>query len=124
MARVSPLIVIILASTVSSCTDFGEVPSIAPDQVITVTMKNTDTFHYPTVGGDEDGAVITKQALHYRVSEIRRGASTNFIAVFVYQPETGYVGSDRAEIEVRTGSDGARPPTSITHVGFRFSIAN
>jgi hypothetical protein len=89
-----------------------------------VSLKNTDTFRYPTVGGDEEGARITVQANHYSVSEIRRNAETNWVAVYVYQPKTGYMGTDYVEIEIQSGSDGASPPTNIRTVGFRFVITN
>lgn len=89
-----------------------------------VSLKNTDTFRYPTVGGDEEGARITVQAKHYNVSEMRRNAETNWVAVYMYQPTTGYIGTDYAEIEIRTGSDGASSPTSIRTVAFRFVITN
>ena len=102
----------------------GDGSGTPPGEVVDVAMKNTDTFRYPTVGGDEEGALILRQALHYRLSEIQRNQSTHWIAVYVYQPEAGYVGGDSAEIEIRAGSDGASPPTRISRVRFRFSIAD
>jgi hypothetical protein len=95
-----------------------------PDSVETVIvyLKNTETFQYPTVGGDEEGATIAVQAEHYRISEIRRDAATDWYAVFVYQPAAGFVGEDHAEIEVQTGSDGASAPTNTRKIIFRFSI--
>jgi hypothetical protein len=90
----------------------------------TVPLKNTETYEYPTVGGDEDGARITKQASHYEVSEIRRNASTKYVAVYTYQPKTGYVGLDYVEIEIYTGSNGANPPSNIRTVKFNFVINN
>jgi hypothetical protein len=93
-----------------------------PVETITVSLQNAEVFHYPTVGGDEDGARIATQANHYRISEIRRDAATNWVAVYVYQPAPGFVGSDYAELEIFTGSDGASPPTSTKKVAFRFSI--
>jgi len=91
-------------------------------QTITVSLRNTDTYEYPTVGGDEEGARIVRQTTHHRVSEIRRDAGTNWIATYVYQPLAGYVGSDHAEIEILTGSDGASPPTNVRRVAFDFVI--
>jgi hypothetical protein len=90
---------------------------------LTVPLKNTETYNYPTVDGDEDGASI-KQASHYEVSEIRRNASTNFIAVYTYQPKSGYVGLDYVEIEICTGSNGASSPTNIRTVKINFVISN
>jgi len=44
--------------------------------------------------------------------------------VYIYQPKTGYIGTDYAEIEIQSGSDGASPPTNIRTVAFRFVITN
>jgi hypothetical protein len=93
-------------------------------QTIKVSLRNTETYQYPTVGGDEEGARVVRQAQHYSVSEIRRNAATNWIATYVYRPLAGFVGSDRAEIEILTGSDGASPPTHIKRVAFDFIIQN
>ena len=93
-----------------------------PVETVTVSLKNTETFQYPTVGGDEDGARISTQATHYRVSEMRRNAETNWVAVYVYRPAAGFVGSDYAEVEIFSGSDGASAPTSIRRVAFRFVV--
>lgn len=92
--------------------------------VISVSLKNADTYHYPTVSGDEDGARMSIQAEHYSISEIRRDAETQWVAVYVYRPSAGYVGADYAEIEIFTGSDGASAPTRITRIGFRFDVHN
>lgn len=92
-----------------------------PVEAVSVSLKNTETYQYPTVGGDEEGARISTQAKHYSISEIRRSAETNWIAVYVYRPTAGFVGSDYAEIEILTGSDGASP-SSIKTVVFRFVI--
>jgi hypothetical protein len=93
-----------------------------PVETVTVSLKNTETYQYPTVGGDEEGARISTQANHYSISEIRRNAETNWVAVYVYRPAAGFVGSDYAEVEILTGSDGASSPTSIRRVAFRFAV--
>jgi hypothetical protein len=93
-------------------------------EIVNVSLKNTETYHYPTVGGDEDGARISTQANHSSISEVRRNAETNWVAVYVYRPAAGFVGSDYAEVEIFTGSDGASAPTSIKKVAFRFVIHN
>ena len=93
-----------------------------PDsETIDVSLAAGELFEHPTVGGDEESASIVRQAEHSAVSEIRRNAQTNFVAVYVYQPAAGYTGSDRAEIEVSTGSDGASPPTRVTRIVCRFT---
>lgn len=115
--RVVPAVVFSLAVGLQACTE-----SI-PVERRTVSLKNTETFEYPTVGGDEEGARISVQAKHYSISEIRRGPATNWVAVYVYQPLAGFVGTDSVEIEILTGSDGASPPDMKKAV-FRFLVAN
>ena len=89
---------------------------------LTVSLSNSDTFEYPIVIGIEDGARITVQAEHAAVSEIRRNADTNWVATYIYQPISGYIGSDRVQLEVLTGSDGASPPPDIRRVIIEFRI--
>jgi hypothetical protein len=95
-----------------------------PDSVETVIvyLKNTETFQYRTVGGDEEGATISVQAAHYSISEIRRDAATNWYAVYVYQPAAGFLGEDSSEVEITSGWDGVSGPTNVKKIIFRFSI--
>ena len=90
--------------------------------VVDVSLKNTELYEYPTVGGDEEGARLVTQAAHFSVSEIRRNTATGFVATYVYQAASGFVGADQAEIEVLAGSDGASPPKRVRRIVFRFSI--
>jgi hypothetical protein len=101
-----------------SCTQSASV------ETVSVSLKSAETFQYPTVSGDEEGARISVQPKHYNTSEIRRNAATNWIATFVYQPTTGFVGSDDAAIEIMTGSDGASPPRNVKRVVFHFDVHN
>lgn len=116
LTRAAVLTVLVAIPVMHGCSN--------PDsfQTVVVSLKSTDTFHYPTVGGDEEGARIATQAKYYRISEIRRDAATNWVATYVYQPAAGFVGSDHAEIEVLTGSDGASPPTHVQRIAFQFTI--
>lgn len=91
-------------------------------ETITVSITNAERFQYPTAGGDEEGATISHQAQHHRISEIRRSAETNWVATYVYQAAPGFVGSDYAAIEIVTGSDGASSPRSIKTVAFHFTV--
>jgi hypothetical protein len=91
-------------------------------ETLSITLKNTETYEYPTVGGEEEGARVSAQASHFSVSEIRRDSATNWVAVYVYRPATGFVGSDRSELEILTGSDGGSGPTHVRKVVFRFAI--
>jgi hypothetical protein len=91
-------------------------------ETVNVTLKNTETYEYPTVGGEEEGARVSAQASHFSVSEIRRDSATNWVAVYVYRPATGFVGSDRSEVEILTGSDGGSAPSNVKKVVFHFAI--
>jgi hypothetical protein len=91
-------------------------------EAVSASLKNTETYRYAMVGGDEDGARISTQAKHYGISEIRRDSATGWVMTYVYQPAPGFVGSDYVEIEVITGSDGASPPTNIKRVALHFAI--
>jgi len=93
-------------------------------ETVSVSLRNTETYRHPTVGGDEEGTRIITQANHYSVSEIRRNATTNWVATYVYQPVPGFVGSDYVEIEILTGSDGASPPMNTKKVALHFVIHN
>ena len=93
----------------------------SPVDVLNVSLSNIDTFEYPTVGGDEDGARVATQPRHAEVSEIRRDAETNWVATYVYRPVAGYVGSDFAELEILTNSDGVSPP-DVRRLRIQFSV--
>ncbi len=56
--------------------------------------------------GDEEGAIIIVQALHFEVSEFARNETTNWSVVYTYKPTPGYVGKDSVEIETCTGCNG------------------
>jgi len=93
-------------------------------ETVHVSLQSAETFQYPTVGGDEESARIATQATHYSISELHRDSTTNWVAVYVYRPASGFVGSDYAELEISTGSDGASPPTNVKKVVLRFVIHN
>ena len=93
-----------------------------PLETVSVSLKNTDMYQYPTVSGDEDGAIVSTQPNHYSISEIRRNAETNWVAVYVYRPAAGFIGSDYAELTILTGSDGASPPTNTHKVALHFVV--
>ena len=101
-----------------ACKDASSVETVG------VSLTNSQAYKYPTVGGDEEGARISVQPSHAFTSEIRRSTETNWVATFIYQPTAGFVGSDYAEIEIMTGSDGASPPRNVKRVVFRFDIHN
>lgn len=91
-------------------------------EVIAVRLQGTQSYQLDLVGGDEEGARVVEQARHFEVSEIRRDASTNWYARYVYEPAAGFIGEDRVELEVLTGSDGASAPTRRRRVTVLLSI--
>lgn len=93
-------------------------------ETITISLRNTETYQYPTVSGGEERARISIQAQHYSISEIRRNAATNWVATYVYQSGIGFEGSDSVGLEILTGSDGASPPMNIEKVLIRFAVHN
>ena len=118
-------LVFVFSLQFQNCRDQGTDPvTVVVSESSDVALRSVDTFRFPTVGGDEEGARIIVQAEHYNVSEIRRNAETSWIAVYVYQPKAGYTGPDYAVIEIQSGSNGASPPTNIRTVAFRFVISN
>lgn len=95
----------------------------APDaEELAATLRGAETFQLDLVTGDEDGARIVEQARHFAVSEIRRDAGTNWSARYVYAPAPGFVGEDRVQLEVLTGSDGASAPTRRRRIIVRFAV--
>jgi len=108
-----------LLPVVFSIQGCGDATSV---ETVKVSLTNAQAYQYPTVSGDEEGARISVQPNHSIISEIRRNAETNWVATFVYQPTAGFVGSDYAEIEIVTGSDGASPPRNVKRVVFHFDI--
>jgi len=102
-----------------ACSDYGQEPT-QPVQVIDVQLRNTDTYQYAGSCGDEEGLRITRQAHHYRVSEIRRDRSTDWDCVYVYQPAAGYVGGDSADVEMSTV--GSLSPARASSLRFRFAV--
>jgi len=91
-------------------------------QVVNVQVSNSATYQYPTVGGDEEGALISQQAQHYRVSEIRRNASTNWVCIYVYQAQAGYVGSDCVELEIHTNKVGTPEHAGVSKLRVQFTV--
>ena len=103
---------------IQGCKEPGSVATVS------VSLTNAQAYQYPTVSGDEESARISIQPKHYIISEIRRNAETNYVATFVYQPTAGFVGSDYAELEIMTGSDGSSPPRNVKRVVFHFDVHN
>lgn len=69
--------------------------------------------------GDEEGAVIQKQPLHFQESFIDREPEK---ASYTYIPQKDYIGKDEAEILIKRGSDGAGPSTDFTVIRIQMDV--
>ena len=107
---------LLLATSTTTCTE-------SPAVKVSVSLKNSQTYRYTAAGGDEEGASISTQAQHYSMSGIRRDSSTGWTAIYIYQPVTGFVGSDRVVLDFLTNKDGIGPPNR-SQVEIRFQIGN
>ena len=109
-----------LAILNSSCED--ESPR-ETNNSIEVNLTVNEQFEYNTnISGDEEGVSISIQANHFDVSEMIRDESTNWAAVYRYQPELDFVGTDFVELKLSTGSDGASPSTNTKFIKISFTI--
>ena len=95
--------------------------SASSEQTITISLKNTDLYQYELGNfGDEEGASISKQAMHYNTSKIDRSFDTT--TLYIYKPAAGYVGTDEVTLKAERGSNGASPNTDIIITNSKFTI--
>ncbi len=116
---------LILASMliIASCISCEDSSIITDEDSIDIQLSKNQSYEYNTlIGGDEEGASISIQALHFEISEIVRDSTTNYMAIYRYKPAVDYVGKDSVEIKTSTGSDGASPPTHIEYITINFTI--
>jgi len=109
-------LVLLASGTLSGCASKDDT------EIISAVLRSGETFHRDFAYMDEDGATIVEQAQHFLVSEVRRNASTQWAARYVYEPAPGFVGNDRVELEVRTGAESATDLGRVRRVSIRFSI--
>lgn len=95
----------------------------SPVEELSIALQAAEVYQLDIPTGDEDGARVIEQAVHFATSEIRRDSSTNWNARYLYEPATGFVGNDRVLLEVLTGSDGASAPTRRRLISIRFSVS-
>ena len=91
------------------------------EEEINKTLKNTESYYETFVVGDEEGAIIKVQAMHYEKSELIRDESTNFNAQYHYKPIADFVGKDYVVIEVHKNKTGIGP-VEIETVKINFTI--
>lgn len=107
---VRSIFLIIIISFVWTCEKDLERQTI---KTMDVLLKNTEEYSYDfNISGDEEGASITTQSTHYQTSKLKRDSYTNWSVVYLYKPESGYIGTDYVEIEFCTGGEG----TNCEHI--------
>ncbi len=112
MKRTSLLFLFLLLVVFFACNNTTD--SISQDGDINVVIKSSEIYEYKTgISGDEESVSIIRQAKHYEISDVVRNADTKYEAVYRYKPKEGFIGTDYVELEERTGSDGASPPTQL-----------
>lgn len=116
-------IIIVLLTTIALLASCEDDSPQTVDKTLDIQLSKNQGYEYDTkISGDEEGVSISMQATHFSISEIVRNKSTNYVAVYKYKPALDFVGSDKVEIKISTGSDGAGPPTKIEQITFDFSI--
>ena len=74
-------------------------PMVYEDVDINIVLQSGDSYEYDFITGDEEGAIIQIQATHYYQSEIIRSQSTNMSSVYLFNPLSGYIGTDFVQIQ-------------------------
>ena len=57
--------------------------------LILILLLRESNYYHTFVLGDEEGATIKVQSLHYEKSELIRNESTNFRVMYYYKPIKG-----------------------------------
>ncbi|WP_138429062.1 hypothetical protein [Fodinibius saliphilus] len=115
------LIAIFLLASSFGCQNSTD-PNIE-EEIKNVSVSSSEVFEFKTgVSGDEEVVTIEEQPKNYEVSTIVRDSTTNWEAVYQYQSESGFQGSDYAEIKIGTGSDGASPNENITLIKLNITV--
>jgi hypothetical protein len=91
---------------------------------ISAAIKANEVYTYDLgYFGDEEGAGIDRQPLHYKVSALQRSADFNKI-IYTYQPAPDFTGNDEVVLRSERGSNGASLNDKITITTIRFTISN
>ena len=113
------LLILTLVVALVSCTKDEELTKNYDS--IDVEISKNELFIYDTKNsGDEEGGRIVEQAQRFEISEVVRDNS--FRLVYRYQPKENYVGNDRVQIELSSGSDGGSPPNHFDYITINFVI--
>jgi len=109
---------IFLSASILSCKKDS---NSANHQVVNVVvMANTNYTYEIGPLGDEEELSISRQPLHYVLSEIQRSGK----ATYLYKPALNFTGNDEVELRKATGSNGASPNNKITYILLKFSVTN
>lgn len=89
-----------------------------------VNLTKNGTYHFDLgYFGDEEGAIISIQAIHFFVSKLDRENITGKIG-YTYTPALNYTGTDEVELKSMRGSDGASANNTIIFTKIKFNISN
>ncbi|GAT62660.1 hypothetical protein [Paludibacter jiangxiensis] len=98
--------------------------SMNQTNTVQVSISKNQTYNYDLGSfGDEEGASISKQALHYLICKTDREVSSGKIQ-FTYVPEKDYIGADEVIINTSRGSDGASSGKYFSTIIFKINITN
>ena len=93
------------------------------EEIKEVTISSSEVFEYPTgISGDEETATIEQQPKNHEISRIVRDSTTNWEAVYQYKAKNEFRGTDYAEINIATGSDGESPNKNITLIKLTITV--
>ena len=111
-------ILLFLASGCQTATD-----PTTEEAIKEVTVSSSEVFEYPTgISGDEETATIEQQPQNHEISTIVRDSTTNWEAVYRYKANGEFQGTDYAEINVATGSDGESPNNNIRLIKLTITV--
>ena len=112
-------IILLLATAICACTK-GKHTS---RQTTNVTIKAGEEYAYNLGSfGDDEGATITRQAMHYQISTANRDTTFFSNITYHYKPALNYVGTDAVELTSQRGSDGSGPNNIIVITTIKFTV--
>lgn len=95
----------------------------APEQTIEVLLNANQSYTYALGNfGDEEGAIISTDALHFSQSHLERVAATGAI-IYHYRPALNFSGTDEVTIKSMRGTNGGGGPyKNMLYTKIRFVI--
>jgi len=91
---------------------------------VNATIKANELYQYDLGSfGFEDGATLSRQATHFKISVLEREPISGKI-IYKYAPALNYIGSDEVEVKSMTGSNGSSPGTTFLITTIKFTITN